>query len=314
MYGPSNPPPSNPAADPDAPPKMCDPGQVSCYDPQNHQACYTTESGEQICTKLDQADNCASGATGAVCYGKDGNPPPKPSDPPIAKDQAPDSTQTGSKTGDGSSGDNFTQNNYSGTSPGGGTSGDTSSTAGGSQSNQNASGNSPGPNGDHGTDANGHCPDGSVPTASGCSGSASDNGCDSPPQAFGDAIMAAQFKELVAIRCNTQNAASGSSSGGSNIGDPATALAGAGVPADGGASGDPSTDGLVSTSDIGEDGFDASGLGFSRACPASPSFQVLGHSYTLDLTPMCNFASLLGWFVLLVAYLVALRVVATGKA
>jgi hypothetical protein len=94
----------------------------------------------------------------------------------------------------------------------------------------------------------------------------------------------------------------------------ADALAGAGVPADGGASSDPSASGLVSSSDLGEDGFDASGLGFSRACPANPTFNVLGHSYTLDLTPFCNFAGMLGWFVLLVSMLVALRIVATGKA
>lgn len=312
-YTSANPPASSPPSN-DPPKKMCDSGGLSCYSPQDNTACYVTESGEQVCVKLDSSTgNCASGATGSVCYGKDGAAPPPPSDPPITKDQPPDSSVQGSQTG--SAGDStFTQNNYSGTSPGGsgGSGGDTSGDkAGGSQSNQNGSGNSSGPSGDHGTDTNGKCPDGSVPTASGCSGTATDAGCDTPPQCFGDAVLCASFKEQVAIRCNTK-AASSSSSGG--YGDPSAALAANGVPADGGASGDPSASGLVTSSDIGQDGFDASGLGFSRSCPANPTFSVLGHSYTLDLGPFCNFAGMLSWFVLLCASLVGLRIVASGRA
>lgn len=289
----------------------CDHGGLSCYNPDKG-FCATTESGEQICEKVpaNGAGGCASGATGATCVGNN-TPPPAPSDPPIPKGQAPASSATATGTDSGGTVNNFTQNNYSGTSPGPGPSGTGSDPSGNTQSNQNGSGNSSGPSGTQGTDTSGKCPDGSVPTASGCSGTASDAGCDTPPQCYGDAVLCASFKEQVAIRCNTK-AASGSSSGG--IGTASDALAAAGVPADGGASSDPSPSGLVSSSDIGSDGFDTSGLGFSHACPASPSFEVLGHSYTLDLTPFCNFASLLGWFVLLVAYLVGLRIVATGKA
>jgi hypothetical protein len=295
----------------------CDHSGASCYNPDKG-FCGTTESGESVCEKAPSngAGGCASGATGATCVGNNTTPPP-PSDPPIPKNQPPDSTATASGHDSGGNPINITQNNYSGTSPGSGSSGgsDDGSLPGsgpaGTGSNQTGSGNSPGPGGDHGTDTNGKCPDGSVPTASGCSGTASDTGCDTPPQCFGDAVLCASFKEQVAIRCNTKSA-SGSSAGG--YGDPSSALAGAGVPADGGASGDPSASGLVTSSDLGEDGFDASGLGFSRSCPANPTFSVLGHSYTLDLTPFCNFAGMLGWFVLLVSMLVALRIVATGKA
>lgn len=292
-------------------PMVCDHGGASCYNPDKG-FCGTTESGEMVCASAPPpgSGGCSNGATGSTCVGNNAAPPP-PSDPPIAKGSPPSSSDTSTGKDSGGNVNNYTQNNYSGTSPGPGPSSSSVDPSGNSQSNSNGSGNSPGPSGSSGTDSNGKCGDGSVPTASGCSGSATDTGCDTPPQCYGDAVLCASFKEQVAIRCNTR-AASSSSSGG--YGDPAAALAANGVPADGGASGDPSASGLVTSSDLGEDGFDASGLGFSRSCPANPSFSVLGHSYTLDLTPFCNFASLLGWFVLLVALLAGLRIVATGKA
>lgn len=288
---------------------MCDHGGVSCYNAQRG-FCGTTEYGEQVCTPDPGANHgaCAAGATGAMCVGNN-VPPPPPPDPPVPNGKTPDSSATATGKDAGGNTYNYTTNNYSGTSPGPGSTSTGSDPSGTSQSNTSGSGNSPGPTGGQGTNSTGKCPDGSVPTASGCSGSATDNGCSAPPQAFGDAIMAAQFKELVAIRCNTAKPA-----GAMSVGDPSAALAAAGVPADGGASTDPSASGLVSSSDIGQDGFDSSGLGFSRSCPANPVFNVLGHSYTFDLTPFCNFASLLGWFVLLVGFLVGLRIVATGKA
>jgi len=127
--------------------------------------------------------------------------------------------------------------------------------------------------------------------------------------------MCGQFKEQVAIRCATQkSAAASASSSGANYGDPSAALGTLGVPSDGGASSDPSTSGLVTTTDIGQDGFDSSGLGMARTCPANPSFSFQGHTFELDLTPFCNFATTFGWFVLLISFLVGLRIVATGKA
>lgn len=313
--------PDDPGAPKDAPPKICDSGHASCYDPKNHQACYGTESGESVCIGVGDNSSpggCATGATGSVCVGHPGSPAPQPSDPPIADGQPPQVTASGSDSSGGGGGGgspvDWTTLGYSGTSPGPGPSSSaTPADQGGgtgSQSNNNGAGNS----GKNGTDDSGKCPSGAVPTASGCSGTYTDGGCDTPPQCYGDAVLCGIAREDHYTRCATQKmaAASGSSSGG--YGDVGDALAGAGVPADGGASGDPSTSGLVSSSDIGEDGFDAAGLGFSRTCPANPTFSVLGHSYTFDLAPFCNFAGMLGWFVLLVAYLSGMRIVATGKA
>lgn len=304
------------------PASPCKAGEMSCVNPKQG-FCAASDSGEWSCvgTAPDAGSptspdgppsGCATGATGSVCIGG-----AQPSDPPIAPGTPPSRTDTydlSSGSGSGGSSTTIIVSGYSGTSPGDGNgqpgppSG--SSAGAGSASNQSGSGNSPGAGG-HGTDPNGKCPDGSVPTASGCSGTATDGGCDTPPQCFGDAVLCASFKEQVAIRCNTRPGSSSSSGG---YGDPSAALAAAGVPADGGASSDPSASGLVTSSDLGEDGFDASGLGFSRSCPANPTFSVLGHSYTLDLGPFCNFAGMLSWFVLLCASLVGLRIVASGRA
>lgn len=299
-------------------PSLCDHGSTSCYNAQRG-FCATSESGEMYCEPAPPpgSGGCAVGATGASCVGNN-TPPPTPPDPPIQKGDPPTSAATATGTDSGGTTNNYTTNNYSGTSPGSGGGGSPvsgSSSAGGSQSNSNGNGNSPGPNSSSGTGATGKCADGSVPTASGCSGTATDNGCNTPPQCFGDAVLCGSYKEQVATRCAAQKiAAASASSAGANYGTPSSALAAAGVPADGGASGDPAPSSLVSSSDLGTDGFDASGLGFSRTCPASPQFSVFGRTYTLDLTPMCNFASMFGWVVLLLSYLAALRIVSTGKA
>lgn len=299
---------------------VCD--GLSCYNPDSHMACYGTESGEQVCMNVGSGSSpggCATGATGSVCVGTSGDgsdpAPPAPSDPPIPKGQAPDSTQHGSddQTPSGGGNTTFIQNNYSGTSPGSGSSGSSGAEGGstGSQSNANGSGNS----GPKGTGQNGQCPDGKVPTASGCSGTYTDNGCDTPPQCYGDAVMCGNAKENHYTRCAVQKmAAASSSSSGLTVGDPSAALAAAGVPADGGASGDPSGSGLVTVSDLGGDGFDASGLGFSRSCPAPPSFTFRGQTFSIDTGPACDWASMFGYLVVLFAMLAGLRIVSTGKA
>lgn len=296
------------------PPMLCDHGGTSCYNPQKG-FCTTTEYGEQFCEPAPPPGSgaCQNGATGSTCVGNNA-PPPPPSDPPIAKGSSPDSSsQATGKDTDGTT-NNYTQNNYSGTSPGSGGPSSGSSSGGGSQSNANGNGNSSGPSGDKGTGSDGKCSDGSVPTASGCSGTFTDTGCNTPPQCFGDAVLCGNAKENWATRCATQKLAAASASSSANYGTPGDALAAAGVPNDGGASGDPSSSGLVSSSDLGSDGFDSSGLGMSRTCPANPSFSFQGHTFELDLTPFCNFSTMFGWFVLLISYLVGLRIVATGKA
>lgn len=288
--------------------QYCAAGVTGCYNTFKDAFCAQTQSGEWNCiprTPTNDQGGCASGATGSECYSKNGNPVPAPPDPPIQKGTPPDVTNNYTITNTSTT-NNYTSSSYSGTSPGPGpASGSSSSSSvspGGTGSNSTGSGNS----GKGGTDSTGKCANGSVPTASGCSGTYRDDGCDHPPACFGDAV-------LCGIAANTHKAACNPSSG-TSVGSPSSALAAAGVPADGGASGDPSASGLVTSSDLGSDGFDSSGLGFSRSCPANPNFSVLGHSYTLDLTPFCNFAGMLGWFVLLIAYLAGLRIVATGKA
>lgn len=303
-----------PKAAPLTPYSHCKAGEASCYNPFDDNFCSQSDSGEWFCVPRQPGSpgGCASGATGSACYARQPSSPPTPPDPPIQKGTPPTTTNNYTINDAGTT-NNYTTNNYSGTSDGGGSASSSSSAgnqqSGGNQSNNSGNGNT----GKNGTDSNGNCPNGSKPTASGCSGTYSDNGCDTPPACFGDAVMCGQARELHAIKCNTQKMAAASASS-TSIGDPSAALAGAGVPSDGGASGDPGASGLVSSSDLGEDGFDSSGLGLSRTCPANPTFNVLGHAYEFDLSPFCNFASLLGWFVLLVACLVGLRIVATGKA
>jgi len=297
-------------------PSLCDHGSSSCYNPTRG-FCATSQSGEVYCEPAPPPGSgaCAVGATGASCVGN-GTPPPAPPNPPISSGSPPSSAGTATATDSGGTTNNYTTNNYSGTSPGGGSPASGSSSGGtGSQSNTGGSGNTRPPGTTSGTDSTGKCADGSVPTASGCSGTATDAGCNTPPQCYGDAVMCGQFKEQVAIRCATQKtAAASASSAGANYGDPSAALGTLGVPADGGASGDPSTSGLVTSTDVGQDGFDSSGLGMARTCPANPSFSFQGHTFELDLTPFCSFATTFGWFVLLISFLVGLRIVATGKA
>lgn len=291
---------------------ICEDTAMSCYNPKTGDACYTTEYGERICAHVggSPAGGCAVGATGAVCIGAPSSAsppptPPAPPDPPVSSGQPPDNSVSASQTSGGTT-NNYTQNNYSGTSPGSGgssTSGSGDST--GSGSNANGAGNS----GAKGTGSDGKCADGTVPTASGCSGTYTDSGCDTPPACFGDAVMCGNNRELHNLRCNLKKAYTPPSDS-----DLRQIYANAGIPYDGGVSGDPSASGLVDVEDIGAAGFDASGLGLPRACPANPTFSVFGHSYSLDLGPLCNFGSVLGLFVLLCSYLVGLRIVATGKS
>lgn len=284
--------------------KVCDSGKSSCYDPRSKTACYTTQSGEQICKSMLAGDpgGCATGATGSVCVGKDGDVQPTPSDPPVKKGQPPDSAVKGSDTPNGGTTNNYTQNNYSGTSDGGsgGESGPPgSSSGGGSQSNNNGSGNT----GEKGTGQDGKCENGSVPTASGCSGTFTDTGCDTPPQCFGDAVLCGSGKELWAIKCNTMPANASSSGGDGKLPD--------GVPADGGASGDPDAGSLWAEDGAGE-GPDAGGLGWSRSCPANPHFSFMEKDYEIDVSPFCEMGGKLSWFIVLLASVVAARIVTGG--
>jgi len=60
---------------------------------------------------------------------------------------------------------------------------------------------------------------------------------------------------------------------------------------------------------------DASGYGWSRSCPSPPSFTLPGgHSVQINLTPLCNWVSLGGSLVLILAGLLSLRIVSGGNA
>lgn len=299
--------------------KYCDSGSVSCYSPQTNTACYATESGEQICKQLNApADNCAVGATGASCYSAPGGQPPSPPDPPISTGQPPNQSGTASTTSGGVT-NNYTFNNYSGTSPGPGgqspASGSTSGSGGGSGSNANGNGNS----GQNGTNANGNCPNGSKPTASGCSGTYTDNGCNTPPQCFGDAVLCgiAASDHKTACGVSKLAAASGSSSPDPYAGAPSSGsltLPSSGDPTD--ASGDPTASSVSNDVDLGDtSSLDSTGFGFGATCPLTDGihFGFLGKPVDVDTSALCTPLSFIKYIVLAFAYFSAAKIMAGVK-
>lgn len=277
----------------------CPAGKASCYNPFDDNFCSQSQSGEWFCVPRQNPPpgGCISGATGAVCVGKDGQPVPPPSDPPIKPGTPPDATNNYTITNNTTT-NNYTTNNYSGTSDGGGSGSSSggSSTSGGNQSNLAGNGNS----GSRGTDSTGKCADGKVPTASGCSGTYADNGCDTPPACFGDAVMCGQARELHAIKCNTAPAAGGSS-GGSD--DP-----GSGDGIDG-----PGASSVSNSVDLGDGAgsLDAGGFGYSRSCPLQDmTFTVMGKTVTVAMADKCQYLDWVGYLVLAMAYLAAAKIIA----
>jgi hypothetical protein len=318
--------------------QVCDHGQVggSCYDPHKDAFCGTTEYGESVCVprKTPDPGGCISGATGSICVGKDGNPPPKPSDPPIPSGKPPDGTSSGSVTDGGGNTSNYTTNNYSGTSTGGSGTGDGSgsgsppSSSGdgtwsgsdggstGGQSNANGSGNSgPASGSSGGGSGDGKCSDGSVPTASGCSGTYTDNGCDTPPQCFGDAVLCGQARELHALRCTEQKdkGPASSSSSGDNDDDLFPDLPDA-DPFD--TSGDLKSSAIIEDNDgPSADDLDAGGFGFSVTCPLHDiSFSLMGRDVVIPLADKCAVLEWVRWLVLALGYFVGAKIIAGLKS
>lgn len=285
------------------PPKLtpiqyCPAGKLSCWNPFTNQFCAASQSGEWSCVGPpgDQS-GCASGATGSECFNKQGQPTPTPPNPPISSGTPPDTTNNYT-INDGTTTNNYTTNNYSGTSPGGGSgsSSPPSSSPGGSGSNVNGNGNT----GKNGTDANGNCPNGSKPTASGCSGTYTDNGCNTPPACFGDAV-------LCGIAANTHKSACAAS--GSSVGAPPSGLDG--DPTDN--TGDPGSSAVSSSVDLGAGtgSLDGSGFGYSSSCPLQDlSFSVLGQSVNIPLADKCDKLVFLKYIVLALAYFMAAKIMA----
>lgn len=56
------------------------------------------------------------------------------------------------------------------------------------------------------------------------------------------------------------------------------------------------------------------GYGWSGSCPQPPSFDVMGQSYQFNITPLCNWLSLGSYFVLGLAALFSLKIVASKDA
>ena len=293
---------------------LCDHGSASCYNSEKG-FCASTEYGEQICEKapVNGAGGCAAGATGATCVGNN-TPPPPPPDPPVPGGKPPDSSGTATGKDAGGNTYNYTTNNYSGTSPGPGSSapatGSSAGSPGGTGSNTNGSGNS----GSKGTDSNGNCPDGKKPTASGCSGTYRDNGCDTPPACFGDAVLCGIAANTHKAACNP---ASGSTAPNPFEGAPSSgslSLPSSGDPTD--ASGDPTSSSVSNEVDLGDTtSLNAAGFGYSSACPLTDGihFDFLGKSISVDTSTMCTPLSFIYYIVMAFAYFTAAKIIAGVK-
>lgn len=56
------------------------------------------------------------------------------------------------------------------------------------------------------------------------------------------------------------------------------------------------------------------GYGWGGSCPQPPAFEVMGQSFQFDITPVCNWLGLGSYFVLGLAALISLRIVASREA
>lgn len=278
---------------------------ASCWDPFRDAFCSQSESGEWFCIPRGNPPpgGCISGATGSECYSKDGNPVPPPPDPPIRNGTPPD-TINNYTINNGGTTNSYTTNNYSGTSPGPGSSSSggsspPSSSPGGTGSNVGGNGNT----GANGTDSNGNCPNGSKPTASGCSGTYRDDGCNTPPACFGDAV-------LCGIAANTHKTACEAASGSSTGAPPS----GMGDGTDN--SGDPTASSVSNEVETGDtSSLNSSGFGFSTSCPLTDGihFSFLGQSIDVDESSMCTPLGFIYYIVLAFAYFSAAKIIAGVK-
>lgn len=284
--------------------EKCKPGQRSCYNPFEDAFCAQSDSGEWHCVPKQQADagGCISGATGSFCVNKNGEPVPTPPDPPIQKDTP--SNDTGNITiNNSTSSTTYNTNNYSGTSTGGqgSESGPPGSSAspGGSGSNSGGSGNS----GSKGTDPNGKCQDGSVPTASGCSGTYRDDGCDTPPACHGDAVLCGIAANTHKTACKPASGASTGAPPGDYSGDPTSN------------GGDPAASGVSNEVDLGgTSDLDAGGFGFATSCPLQDvSFDLMGKTVVVHLADKCDKLAWIRLLVLAFAYFAAAKIIAGVK-
>lgn len=76
----------------------------------------------------------------------------------------------------------------------------------------------------------------------------------------------------------------------------------------------PEASGVFKDIEVGADGLDTSGLGFSRTCPVMPQVQVFGTVIQFDNSVMCDWLELGGVFVLILAALASVRIMAGASS
>lgn len=71
---------------------------------------------------------------------------------------------------------------------------------------------------------------------------------------------------------------------------------------------------VQSTTEYGADGFDQTGFGYSRTCPAPPSVTLYGHTFAFDSEGrFCDWMVVGGWFVLVVAGIASMYIAVGGS-
>lgn len=142
--------------------------------------------------------------------------------------------------------------------------------------------------------------------------------CTTPPVCTGEKCDAMEYSSLLMqwrTACAVERAAGGIGGGGGN-GDSAAirgALTGTdGVPNYGAES--PGSGAWKNGGNTPPGQPDTSGYGWGGSCPQPPSFEVMGQSYQFDVTPVCTWLGLGSYFVLGLAALFSLRIVASKEA
>jgi len=145
--------------------------------------------------------------------------------------------------------------------------------------------------------------------------------CNAMPVCTGEKCDALEYTQLLMqwrTTCAVEKLASASGGGGDGgNGDLAAirnALTGTGGSVDPGVSLPGSGAWMPDTPDGGPGGPDTSGYGWGGTCPVPPSIDVMGATIQFDVTPLCNWLSLASYFVMGIAALASLRIVATKDA
>ena len=71
---------------------------------------------------------------------------------------------------------------------------------------------------------------------------------------------------------------------------------------------------VMSDDEVGSDGFDQSGFGYARSCPAPPTVTLFDHTFTFDAEGhFCDWMVAGGWFVLIVAGIASMYIAVGGS-